>query len=210
MRTFYRQYGKKILDLIVAPVALLTLSPLFLLIAVVLKLTSEGPVLYTQERIGKNGQPFIFIKFRTMVIDAENKGDGVLCRRDDPRVTPFGKLLRSFSLDELPQLFNVLKGNMSLVGPRPGLEYQVREYTPFQKQRLDILPGITGWAQVNGRNSISWDERIGYDVQYVEELSFLRDVQIVLKTFKAVLFRKHLIAAKDYFKEKTEKAREAR
>jgi len=203
MSTFYRQYGKRILDLIVAPVALLALSPAFLLISAVIKLTSKGPVFFTQERIGKEGQPFVFIKFRTMVIDAERKGVGILCRKDDPRVTPFGRLLRSFSLDELPQLFNVVNGRMSLIGPRPGLEYQVRKYTPFQKQRLEVLPGITGWAQVNGRNSISWDERIRYDVQYVKELSFWTDVQIVLKTFKTVLFRENLIAARDYFKDKT-------
>ena len=208
MRTFYRRYGKRSLDLIVTLLVLLVLSPVFLLIATIIKLTSEGPVFFTQERIGKNGKPFTFIKFRTMVIDAENKG--VLCLKDDPRVTSFGKWLRSFSLDELPQLFNVAKGEMSLIGPRPGLEYQIKKYTPLQKQRLEVLPGLTGWAQVNGRNSISWDERIRCDVQYVDELSFLKDARIVLKTFKTVLFRENLIAAKDYFADESEKTREAR
>lgn len=210
MRTFYRDHGKGLLDLIFASLGLFALSPVFLFTALLIKVTSKGPVFFTQERIGKNSIPFIFIKFRTMVIHAENKGDGVLCRKDDPRITPFGKLLRSFSLDELPQLFNVLKGEMSLIGPRPGLEYQVKKYTPFQKQRLEILPGMTGWAQVNGRNSISWDDRIRCDVQYIKELSFLKDVQILLKTFKTVLFRKNLIAARDYFKDESEKTREAR
>jgi len=203
MRTIYRQCGKRTLDLIVAPVVLFVLSPLLLLIAIVIKLTSKGPVFYTQERIGKNGRAFIFVKFRTMVIEAEKKGAGILCLKHDPRVTLFGKLLRSFSLDELPQLLNVLKGEMSLVGPRPGLKFQVLQYTRSQRRRLEVQPGMTGWAQVNGRNSISWDERIRYDVHYVEHLSLLMDVRILLKTFKTVLFRENLIAAKAYFKDTT-------
>ena len=144
-----------------------------------MKLTSRGPVLYVQERIGKASVPFRFIKFRTMVVGAEKQGAGILCLKDDPRVTTLGRILRRYSLDELPQLFNVLRGDMSLIGPRPGLAYQVKEYTPFQRRRLTVLPGISGWAQVNGRNAITWDERITRDVEYVERLSFTMDLDLV-------------------------------
>ena len=199
---FYRRFGKRVFDLVVAVLALAILSPLLCLIALLVKLTSRGPVFYVQERVGKGAVPFRFIKFRTMVVGAEKQGAGVLCVKDDPRVTTLGRILRRFSLDELPQLFNVLRGDMSLIGPRPGLAYQVKEYTPFQRRRLTVLPGISGWAQVNGRNAITWDERITRDVEYVERLSFTMDLQILFRTVGAVLKSESLIAEKDYFKAK--------
>ena len=199
---FYRRFGKRVFDLVVAVLALAILSPLLCLIALLVKLTSRGPVFYVQERVGKDAVPFRFIKFRTMVVGAEKQGAGVLCVKDDPRVTTLGRILRRFSLDELPQLFNVLRGDMSLIGPRPGLAYQVKEYTPFQRRRLTVLPGISGWAQVNGRNAITWDERITRDVEYVERLSFTMDLQILFRTVGAVLKSESLIAEKDYFKAK--------
>jgi lipopolysaccharide/colanic/teichoic acid biosynthesis glycosyltransferase len=196
----YRRYGKRLFDLTLATLGLVLASPVLGLIALAVKLTSRGPVFYVQERIGKDGVPFPFIKFRTMVVGAESQGAGILCLKDDPRVTRVGRLLRRFSLDEAPQLFNVLRGEMSLIGPRPGLAYQVRAYTPFQRRRLTVLPGITGWAQVNGRNAIAWDQRIVRDVEYVEQLSLAMDLRILRRTARAVLKSDTLIAERDYFK----------
>jgi lipopolysaccharide/colanic/teichoic acid biosynthesis glycosyltransferase len=196
----YRRYGKRLFDLTLATLGLVLASPVLGLIALAVKLTSRGPVFYVQERIGKDGVPFPFIKFRTMVVGAESQGAGILCLRDDPRVTRVGRLLRRFSLDEAPQLFNILRGEMSLIGPRPGLAYQVRAYTPFQRRRLTVLPGITGWAQVNGRNAIAWDQRIVRDVEYVEQLSLAMDLRILRRTARAVLKSDTLIAERDYFK----------
>ena len=207
---FYRRFGKRVFDIVLAVLALTILSPVLCLIAALVKLTSRGPVLYVQERIGKNSVPFRFIKFRTMVVGAEKQGAGILCLKNDPRVTTLGRILRRYSLDELPQLFNVLRGDMSLIGPRPGLAYQVKEYTPFQRRRLTVLPGISGWAQVNGRNAITWDERITRDVEYVERLSFTMDLRILLRTLGAVLKSDSLIAEKDYFKAKAAQSSEPR
>ena len=159
-----------------------------------------------QERIGKDGVPFRFIKFRTMVVGAETHGAGILCLKNDPRVTAVGRLLRRSSLDELPQLINVLRGEMSVVGPRPGLAYQVKEYTPDQRRRLTVLPGITGWAQVNGRNAITWDERIARDIEYVERLSPRMDLLVLARTLGAIVRSDTLIAEKDHFKEKAAKS----
>jgi lipopolysaccharide/colanic/teichoic acid biosynthesis glycosyltransferase len=196
----YRRYGKRVFDLTLATLGLVLASPVLGLIALAVKLTSRGPVFYVQERIGRDGVPFPFIKFRTMVVNAESQGAGILCLKDDPRVTRVGRVLRRFSLDEAPQLFNVLRGEMSLIGPRPGLAYQVRAYTPFQRRRLTVLPGITGWAQVNGRNAIAWDQRIVRDVEYVEQLSLAMDLRILRRTARAVLKSDTLIAERDYFK----------
>ena len=201
---WYRRYGKRMLDLVLAGLGLVVLSPLLAAFAVLIKVTSRGPVFYVQERIGRHGRPFRFIKFRTMVVGAERQGAGILCVKDDPRVTRVGRILRRYSLDELPQLINVLRGEMSLIGPRPGLDYQVSQYTAEQRRRLSVSPGITGWAQVNGRNSITWDERIRLDVEYVERLSLLLDIRIVLRTARAVLRSDSLIAQKDYFKAKAQ------
>lgn len=204
---FYTRFGKRWCDVTLAVAALFVLSPLLFVIAALVKLTSRGPVFYVQERIGKDGVPFPFIKFRTMVVGAESHGAGILCLKDDPRVTNIGKLLRRFSLDELPQLFNVLRGEMSIVGPRPGLAYQVEEYTPEQRRRLTVLPGITGWAQVNGRNAISWNERIARDIEYVERMSMGTDLLVLRRTLGAVLRSDTLIAEKDHFKEKAAQSR---
>jgi lipopolysaccharide/colanic/teichoic acid biosynthesis glycosyltransferase len=199
---FYRRYGKRAVDVVASATGLVVLSPLFAIIALATKITSRGPVFYTQERIGYLGRPFPFFKFRTMVVGAETIGAGILCQKDDPRVTSVGRLLRRFSLDELPQLLNVLRGEMSLIGPRPGLEYQVSQYTAEQRRRLEVLPGITGWAQVNGRNAITWDERIRRDLEYIDALTLAMDMRIVLRTARAVLKSDVLIAQKDYFREK--------
>jgi undecaprenyl phosphate N,N'-diacetylbacillosamine 1-phosphate transferase len=196
------------LDLVLATTALLLLSPFFLFACLMIRLTSPGPALYPQSRVGQGGRPFTLLKFRTMVQNAEQIGAGILCLKDDPRITPIGRLLRALSLDELPQLINILKGEMSLIGPRPGLDYQYRQYTPVQRKRLDVLPGITGWAQVNGRNSIPWDRRIELDVEYVDNLSFLLDLRILSRTLRTVLRREDMIAHKDYFKEKAARQNE--
>jgi lipopolysaccharide/colanic/teichoic acid biosynthesis glycosyltransferase len=199
----YRRFGKRLFDVVLAGLMLLALAPLFVLIALLIKLTARGPVFYVQERIGKDGEPFPFIKFRTMVVGAEAQGAGILCLKDDPRVTAIGKILRRFSLDELPQLLNILRGDMSLVGPRPGLTYQVSKYTPQQRQRLSVLPGLTGWAQVNGRNSITWEKRIERDLEYVQRMSFFMDLRVIVLTLPAMLAATNQIAERDYFKELT-------
>ena len=207
---FYRRYGKRVFDLALAVPGLVLLSPLLSLIAVAIKLTSRGPVFYVQERIGRNAVPFPFIKFRTMVVGAESQGAGILCLKDDPRVTRVGRFLRRFSLDEAPQLVNVVRGEMSLIGPRPGLAYQLRAYTPFERRRLTVLPGITGWAQVNGRNAIAWDQRIVRDVEYVERLSFAMDLRILCRTVRVVLDSDSMIAKADYFKTREAQSNEPR
>ena len=198
----YRRFGKRVFDLLLASLALVVLSPLLCLIALLVRLKSSGPVFYVQERIGKDAAPFRLIKFRTMVVGAETQGAGILCLKDDPRVTTLGRVLRRYSLDELPQLFNVLRGDMSLIGPRPGLAYHLKEYTSVQRRRLTVLPGISGWAQVNGRRSLTWDQRIEYDVEYVDHLSVTVDLRILFRTLGVVLKNDGLFAEKDCFKEK--------
>ena len=198
----YRTFGKRLFDVALSLSVLILLAPALIAIALAIKLTSRGPVFYTQERIGKDGRPFPFIKFRTMIVGAEKVGAGILCVRDDPRVTAVGRLLRRFSIDELPQLINVLRGEMSVIGPRPGLAYQAEKYTAEQRRRLAVLPGLTGWAQVNGRNSLTWDERIRYDLEYVERCSLWMDLRIVVRTARTVLAGGDMLAAKDYFNEK--------
>jgi len=171
---------------------LIILSPVFLIIAVLIKVDTSGPAFFIQMRVGKNGIPFKSIKFRTMIQRATETGLGINIQQDDERITRVGKFLRTWSLDELPQIINVLKGDMSLVGPRPTLAYQVERYTEFQRKRLLAKPGITGWAQVNGRNAISWEERIKLDVWYVENWSLWLDFKIMLKTIKVVIKKEGL------------------
>lgn len=173
-------------DKIVSFVMLVLLLPVFLLIALLIILDSRGPVLFLQERVGTNKRIFKAIKFRTMYVGAENKTRGRYVYKSDPNVTRIGRILRRTGIDELPQLINVLKGEMSFVGPRPTLKYQVEKYNKFQKKRLLAKPGITGWALVNGRNKLTWEERIEYDVWYVENWSFWLDVKILLKTIYVV------------------------
>lgn len=178
---------KRLLDIAVSAVGLAVLAAPFALIALAIKLDSRGPVFFRQERVGKDGKRFICWKFRTMIEGAINQGLGVTIARDDPRITRVGRFLRNWGLDELPQLINVLKGEMSLVGPRPTFPYQVALYNDFQKRRLEVKPGITGWALVNGRNRLPWEERIKLDVWYVDHWSLWLDVKILLKTLWVVL-----------------------
>ena len=162
-------------------------SPVLAAAAAAIKLEDRGPVLYRQRRVGRGGEEFELLKLRTMVVGAEAKGAGLAVNEGDPRITRVGRLLRRLSLDELPQLWNVVRGEMSLVGPRPTLAYQVERYTPRQRRRLEVEPGITGWAQVHGRAALPWDERIELDVWYVEHRSAWLDLKILAKT-PAALF----------------------
>ena len=157
-------------------------SPLLALAAIVIRLESRGPVFYRQLRVGRAGEPFQLWKLRTMVPGAESMGAGIYVLEGDPRITRTGRLLRRFSLDELPNLVNVLKGDMAIVGPRPTVQEQVDRYTDRQRRRLEVKPGITGWAQVNGRTSLAWPERIELDVWYVEHRSIRLDIRILMKT----------------------------
>lgn len=190
---------KHLLDRVFSFILLVLLSPLFVIIAVLIKFDSKGPVFFIQQRVGKNNVLFNIYKFRTMVHDAVNIGNGVYTEENDPRITRVGRFLRKTSLDELPQLINILKGEMSFIGPRPTLAYQVEQYNDFQKKRLLMKPGITGLAQVNGRNSISWPERIQYDVQYVENYSLGLDLKILIKTFSVVFKQEGLYGEKEKF-----------
>lgn len=169
-------------DVAVAGTALVVASPVLALASLAVKLTSRGPALYRQTRVGRDGVDFELLKLRTMVVGAETQGAGYAVDKDDPRITPVGRMLRRLSLDELPQLWNVVRGDMSVVGPRPTLRYQVERYTPHQRRRLDVRPGITGWAQVRGRASLPWAERIELDVWYVEHRSPLLDLKILART----------------------------
>ena len=192
MKHVFISIFKEAFDKAIAIVALIILSPVFIIISVLIKLDSRGPVLFVQERAGVKGKLFNSIKFRTMVHKAAERGLGLNIRAGDERITRIGRLLRSWSLDELPQLINVLKGDMSIVGPRPTLPYQVEQYDDFQRRRLLVKPGITGWAQVNGRNAISWEQRIKLDVWYVENWSLRLDVAIIFKTIRVVIRKEGL------------------
>ena len=177
---------KRCADIGVAAVALLVAAPLLLLVALAVRVNLGSPVLFRQRRPGLNGRPFTMVKFRTMR-DANGRDGRPL--PDTERLTPFGKLLRSTSLDELPELWNVLYGEMSLVGPRPLLMEYLDRYTPEQARRHEVRPGVTGWAQVHGRNALSWEERFRLDVWYVEHRSLRLDLQILIRTFSMVLCR---------------------
>jgi len=169
-------------DVAVAGAALLAASPVLGLAALAVKLRDRGPALYRQTRVGKDGADFELLKLRTMVVGAETQGAGLAVNRGDPRITGVGRVLRRLSLDELPQLWNVVRGDMSVIGPRPTLRYQVERYTPHQRRRLDVRPGITGWAQVHGRAALPWEERIELDVWYVEHRTPWLDLKILAKT----------------------------
>ena len=176
------------LDVAVAGTGLIVASPLLALAALAVKLTDGGPVLYRQTRVGKDGEDFDLLKLRTMVVGAERLGAGYAVDRGDTRITRTGRFLRRTSIDELPQLWNVLRGDMSVIGPRPTLRYQVEQYDSRQLRRLEVKPGLTGWAQVNGRAALAWPERIELDVWYVEHRSRRVDLDILLRTPLA-LFR---------------------
>ena len=169
-------------DVAIAGTVLVLTSPVLAAAALAVKLTSRGPVLYRQTRVGKDGADFQLLKLRTMVVDAETQGAGLAVDKGDPRITAVGRILRRLSLDELPQLWNVVRGDMSVVGPRPTLRYQVEQYTTRQARRLEVKPGITGWAQVHGRATLPWEERIELDLWYVEHRSPWLDLKILART----------------------------
>ncbi len=170
------------LDVVGASLGLVLASPFLAAAAVAIKLDGGGPVLYRQRRVGKDGREFELVKLRTMVVGAEREGAGWAVDEGDPRITRVGAVLRRLSLDEVPQLWNVVRGEMSLIGPRPTLAYQVEQYTPHQRRRLAVRPGITGWAQVQGRASLPWEERIELDVWYVDHRSPWLDLKILART----------------------------
>jgi lipopolysaccharide/colanic/teichoic acid biosynthesis glycosyltransferase len=178
---------RRVFDILVSTAALSLSSPLLLVAIVAIKLESRGPAIYRQRRSGLRGAPFDMLKLRTMVDGAEHVGAGLAVNAGDSRITRVGALLRRTSLDELPNLVNVLRGEMSLIGPRPTLPAQVEQYSARQRERLAVKPGITGWAQVNGRASLPWSERIELDLYYVEHRSLALDVQILLRTPSLVL-----------------------
>jgi lipopolysaccharide/colanic/teichoic acid biosynthesis glycosyltransferase len=184
--TFYSRYGKRSFDFFVSLLALLVLSPLLVLLAVLVRFLLGGPILFRQVRTGINKQSFTILKFRTMTNACDANGNLL---SDSQRLTRFGNFLRSTSLDELPELWNVLVGDMSLVGPRPLLPRYNASYTERECRRFELLPGITGWAQINGRNDLAWDDRLECDVYYVERLSMRLDLKILLLTIVKVLRR---------------------
>ena len=176
---------KRVLDFIIAGVALVVLSPFLLITAILIKIDSRGPVIFKQERLGKNGVPFKIWKFRSMCVGAEKQGTGVYSFKGDSRITKVGKIIRATSIDELPQLVNILKGDMALIGPRPALTYHpwpYERYTEHQKHMFDVLPGVTGWAQVNGRKEVPWPERIELNVWYAKHMSLWLDLKIFFMT----------------------------
>jgi undecaprenyl phosphate N,N'-diacetylbacillosamine 1-phosphate transferase len=188
---------KRIVDVLAGSIALLVLAFPFAAIALTIKLDDRGPVFFRQERVGKGGRVFRVWKFRTMVVDAVSKGLGVTVAEGDERITRVGRILRSSGIDELPQILNVLVGEMSLVGPRPTLAYQVERYDAFQRRRLDVKPGITSLAVVSGRNALSWNERIELDVWYIDHWSFSLDLKIMLRTLWCVLVTREGLYGKD-------------
>lgn len=184
---------KRLLDLVVTSVVLLLVSPILLIVAIAVRLDSPGPILFRQGRLGKDRKIYQIFKFRTMVVNAEHIGAGLFNYKDDPRITRIGRFLRRTSLDELPQLFNVIKGDMSLVGPRPPVSYELGDPTAFTGdllRRFSVRPGITGLAQVSGRNELSWDEKIRYDMKYLsdfEKFGFLLDLKLLALTAVKVM-----------------------
>ncbi len=174
-------------DMVVASLAGLVAAPLMVLITLAIRLEDRGPALLRQSRVGLHGRDFDVIKFRTMIADAHTIGAGWLVAEDDPRITRVGRLLRKWSLDELPQVANVLRGEMAIIGPRPTLRYQVEQYTPVQRRRLEVRPGITGWAQIHGRNALRWNERIELDVWYVDHRGPRIDLLILARTIPELL-----------------------
>lgn len=181
---------KRAIDLTGASILSILLSPILAITALAVKLDSKGPVLFKQERLGYKGKIFKILKFRSMIVDAEKQGTGVYSYKGDKRITKVGRFIRATSLDELPQLFNILKGEMSFIGPRPALTYHpwtIDKYDNEQKRMFDVLPGITGWAQVHGRKEVPWPERIKLNVEYVDNMTFTMDLKIFFSTFIKVL-----------------------
>lgn len=186
---------KRFFDIVLTLSAIVLLLPVFVVIALAIRLSSKGPAVFKQERAGKDGKPFVFYKFRTMKLDADPFGASPKSG-DDPRLTTIGKLLREYSLDELPQLFNILKGNMSVVGPRPLYISQMAEWNQRQKKRLLVKPGLTGLAQISGRGELTREEKLELDVKYVETAGFCTDSKIILATIAQVFGRKNIYEKK--------------
>lgn len=182
---------KRIFDIVFSLPVTVVLLPVFVVIVIAIKLSSKGPTIFRQERAGKDGKPFMFYKFRTMRADADPFGASPKSG-DDPRLTKIGKLLREYSLDELPQLFNILKGDMSIIGPRPLYVSQMAEWDERQKKRLLVKPGLTGLAQISGRGGVTREEKLELDVKYVETAGFLTDIKIILVTITQVFRRKNI------------------
>ena len=186
----YKKFGKRILDTAISIPALALLSPVMLATAASIKLTSPGPVIFRQQRLGLNGKEFTMYKFRSMSVGAEHTGSGVYSESGDPRVTKVGRIIRATSIDELPQLVNIIRGDMAIVGPRPPLTYHpwpLEQYTEKQRHMFDVRPGITGWAQVNGRKTVEWNHRIELNNYYVDHCSLLFDIKILFLTVAKVL-----------------------
>ncbi|MBR1533900.1 MAG: sugar transferase [Ruminococcus sp.] len=178
------------LGIVLSALGLIILFPLMLIVAVLIKLSSPGPVIFRQERLGRDGRVFVMYKFRSMKINSEHTGSGVYSGKGDARVTGLGRFLRATSIDELPQLWNILRGDMSFIGPRPPLTYHpwpIEEYTDEQRRMFDVRPGLTGWAQVHGRKCVEWTNRIAMNVWYVDHVSFLLDIKILLLTVACVV-----------------------
>lgn len=190
----YKNVGKRLLSIVFSLILLFFLWWIILLIAVSIAVTDpKGPVLFCQRRLGLNGEEYMMYKFRTMKVNSEHTGSGVYSGKEDNRVTPIGRILRATSLDELPQLLNILKGDMAFIGPRPPLTYHpwpINQYTEEQKKMFSVRPGLTGWAQVHGRKTVEWNNRIKMNVWYAEHVSFKLDLKIFFMTFFVVLFAK--------------------
>ena len=182
----YRKYIKRVLDIVVSLCGIIVLSPVYLILGILVRVKLGTPVIFKQERPGKDEKIFPLYKFRSMTDERDENGDLL---SDEIRLTSFGKKLRSTSLDELPELFNILKGDMSLIGPRPLLVRYLPWYTEEERHRHDVRPGLTGLAQVNGRNALGWEERFSYDLEYVNHLTFLMDVKVICMTVGKVLKR---------------------
>lgn len=188
------RYVKRILDLLFAVVGGVVFLPFGLLIAALIKLDSKGPALFRQERVGKDCRVFKIYKFRTMKMEAVQDGQPL---SDMERMTRVGNVLRKFSLDEMPQIINIIKGEMSFIGPRPLLVEYIPRYTTQQMRRHEVLPGITGWAQVNGRNAVEWEKKFEHDVWYVEHISLRTDIRILLRTIKVIFMRTGINSSRD-------------
>lgn len=210
----YKNFGKRAIDFTTALIALLIIWPLLLIIAVIVKLDSKGPAVFVQERLTLGGKVFKMYKFRTMIVNAEKQGTGAYSFGNDPRITKAGNILRKLSLDELLQLVNILKGDMAFVGPRPILTYhpcKYEEYTEEEKTVFTVRPGISGWAQVNGRNSVDWEERFKLNEWYVQHVSLWLDIKIVFMTIAQVFSRKEIVIQGETaktFKEKHQEQKE--
>ncbi len=188
-KTFYQLFGKRILDILLSGIALIVLSPIILIVGFLVRIKLGSPIIFKQERPGKSEKIFSMYKFRTMIDERDHNGEYL---PDEIRLTKFGKMLRATSLDELPELWNILKGDMSIVGPRPLLVEYLPLYSEKQRKRHNVRPGLTGLAQVNGRNAISWEEKFDLDVYYVDKISFFNDLIIIIQTCKKVIKKENI------------------